>query len=294
MILICFDFNVSFQDWMSMAISSYFTGFFGWFRGNLVGFDVPFQEISFPEGRNHQWGLDALISCKCQQTFIIRVINFTCFSIWTLTVGEVGMLNCGFTEQDPICVPDSGKYPAKDAPDFGILAYASKTKRVLHAFYWLSIIWIYASGVFHIAIYSYIINLPMQLRRMLNLHFKHEFKGWDQSLCFRSATAISFLGKSDGIMQEAQVSNDMQSRQSQAVHQTKSCQMVWLRSSRTWWSDLAEPMSMDSNWWRSMFAKPSWAYYHCFMLGFWRIQIAAYKNTWFAFCMLWFTYTRCS
>ena len=45
-------------------------------------------------------------------------------------------------------------------------------------------------------------------------------------------------------MQEAQVSNDMQSRQSQAVHQTKSCQMVWLRSSRTWWSDLAEPMSL--------------------------------------------------
>jgi len=34
-------------------------------------------------------------------------------------INEVGMLNCGFTEQDPICVPDSGKYPAKDAPDFG-------------------------------------------------------------------------------------------------------------------------------------------------------------------------------
>ena len=42
------------------------------------------------------------------------------------------MLNCGFTEQDPICVPDSGKYPTKDAPDFGILAYASKKKKLPH------------------------------------------------------------------------------------------------------------------------------------------------------------------
>ena len=33
------------------------------------------------------------------------------------------MLNCGGpTADDPICVPDSGKFPAKDVPDFGILA----------------------------------------------------------------------------------------------------------------------------------------------------------------------------
>ena len=57
-------------------------------------------------------------------------------------------------------------------------------------------------------------------------------------------TKIPFLGKSDGRMQEAQVTKDMQSLLSQAVHQMKSCQMVWLLSSRTWWSDLAEPMSL--------------------------------------------------
>ena len=36
---------------------------------------------------------------------------------------QVGMLNCaGPTEDDPICVPDSGQYPAKDGPDFSHLA----------------------------------------------------------------------------------------------------------------------------------------------------------------------------
>lgn len=35
-------------------------------------------------------------------------------------INEVGMLNCGGpTADDPICVPDSGKFPAKDVPDFG-------------------------------------------------------------------------------------------------------------------------------------------------------------------------------
>jgi len=34
-------------------------------------------------------------------------------------VNEVGMLNCaGPTEDDPICVPDSGQFPAKDDPHF--------------------------------------------------------------------------------------------------------------------------------------------------------------------------------
>jgi len=34
-------------------------------------------------------------------------------------INEVGMLNCGWTEKEPICVPDSGKYPASSAPDHG-------------------------------------------------------------------------------------------------------------------------------------------------------------------------------
>lgn len=34
-------------------------------------------------------------------------------------INEVGMLNCPPTEEDPICIPDSGKFPAKDAPDHG-------------------------------------------------------------------------------------------------------------------------------------------------------------------------------
>merc|ERR1712051_64980 len=34
-------------------------------------------------------------------------------------INEVGMLNCGWTPEEPICVPDSGKYPASSAPDHG-------------------------------------------------------------------------------------------------------------------------------------------------------------------------------
>eukprot|EP00438_Fugacium_kawagutii_P031045 Skav215877 [mRNA] locus=scaffold3660:4776:6247:+ [translate_table: standard] len=34
-------------------------------------------------------------------------------------INEVGMLNCPPTEEDPICVPDTGQFPAKDAPDHG-------------------------------------------------------------------------------------------------------------------------------------------------------------------------------
>ncbi|CAJ1330895.1 unnamed protein product [Effrenium voratum] len=34
-------------------------------------------------------------------------------------INEVGMLNCAPTEEDPICVPDSGKFPAKLDKNFG-------------------------------------------------------------------------------------------------------------------------------------------------------------------------------
>merc|ERR1712232_1082074 len=34
-------------------------------------------------------------------------------------INEVGMRNCAPIHGDPTCVPDSGKYPAKDAPDHG-------------------------------------------------------------------------------------------------------------------------------------------------------------------------------
>ena len=35
------------------------------------------------------------------------------------------MLNCaGPTEDDPICVPDSGEFPAKDGPNFSCSAFA--------------------------------------------------------------------------------------------------------------------------------------------------------------------------
>ena len=44
------------------------------------------------------------------------------FVIRRMTASEVGMLNCAPTEEDPICVPDSGKFPANKVPDFGTLA----------------------------------------------------------------------------------------------------------------------------------------------------------------------------
>jgi len=34
-------------------------------------------------------------------------------------MNEVGMLNCAPVDEEPICVPDGGKYPAKDVPDGG-------------------------------------------------------------------------------------------------------------------------------------------------------------------------------
>jgi hypothetical protein len=34
-------------------------------------------------------------------------------------INEVGMLNCGWTPEEPICVPDGGKFPASSAPDHG-------------------------------------------------------------------------------------------------------------------------------------------------------------------------------
>ena len=44
-----------------------------------------------------------------------------------LPAWKVGMLNCGGpTADDPICVPDSGKFPAKDVPDFGTLANSGR------------------------------------------------------------------------------------------------------------------------------------------------------------------------
>ena len=124
-----------------------------------------------------------------------------------LPAWKVGMLNCaGPTADDPICVPDSGMFPAKDAPDFRILANSGRSQSV----------------------FSRHVSEPAKLA------IQTDDGGFCACMILHDHS-LFFLPCASSLHFKVQV-----------AHQTKICQMDWLPSFQRLWSLLTDSFHGNS------------------------------------------------